>query len=182
MRIGETITLNSVEQGVALFVAKSRQESARKNNLKDTRVGIRDPFTADLEGFAAEMAICKMFDAFPDFEVSLKKAKNDCGDLKIKGYSIDVKTSKNPNAVLSVKPWKKGRVHGFALMTGVFPTYTLKGLILSEDVFRRENFVNGGTFDSYCVPQDKLVDIETFLLYREFEDDILEVSRKEQAI
>ena len=162
MEIGTVVSLDETEQEVVMSIAQKRYDSSIKNNLKDTRPGICDPFIADLEGFAAEFAFCKMANCFPDFVIGVHVAKNDKGDCKYCGYSIDVKTTKNPNNGLIVKPWKKDKVDAFALFTGTFPNYTFRGFYPSAAVFLPENLKEVFDQNNYVVPQSKLMELDQF--------------------
>lgn len=162
MDIGTVIELDEVEQELVTLIAKKRFDSAMKNKLQDTRAGICDPYIADLEGFAAEFAFCKMANCFPDFEIGVHRAKNDKGDCTYCGYSIDVKTSKNTEGNLIVKPWKKGRVEAYAFFTGTFPTYTFRGFYPSFLVFLESNLRDVFGTENYVIHQKKMMELDGF--------------------
>ena len=183
MKIGTVVSLDETEQEVVRSIAQKRYDSSIKNNLQDTRPGICDPFIADLEGFAAEFAFCKMANCFPDFIIGVHAAKNDKGDCIYNGYSIDVKTTKNPYNGLIVKPWKKGKVDAFASFTGVFPNYIFRGFCPAFSVFVAANLKEIFGKKNYIIHHSRLMDEHTFLETMKFDAELnWYFSHKEQAI
>ena len=62
------ISLSENEQRLAEWVWKKRTANARRKNLPDTKVGDQSFEETDLEGFAAELAFCKLMNIYPDLE------------------------------------------------------------------------------------------------------------------
>lgn len=169
MEIGTVIEFDEMEQILVRAVGQARYDNAKRHNLQESRPNIMDPFLADFEGFAGEMAFCKMANIYPDFEIGFNRAKNDKGDCTYCGYSIDIKTSMKDTQKLIVKPWKKGKVDVFAMITGKFPTYTFRGFYPSFMVFDDKNLKEMFGNNNYVIEQDKLMQL----------DELFEVMRAE---
>jgi hypothetical protein len=122
------VTLNPQEQAVCLALAKSRYANNRKAGTRNAKRGPHSNKQIDLEGISAEFAFAKLFNIFPDFSIVPRTADSDSGDCKLQyGRAVDVKATQYRTGKLISVPWKKPTVDLFALMTGVFPTYTFRG-------------------------------------------------------
>ena len=66
------VTLNDAEQRLARYLARQRYESNRNQGVTNNRVGPQSDEVTDLEGIAAEIAFCKLFNVYPDLEHSCK--------------------------------------------------------------------------------------------------------------
>lgn len=165
MKIGNSVILNNTEKKICLFVARSRTKNNVDSGIKNPRVGPREHDDEELEGFMAEFAFCKMFNLMPDFHIEFTSTSNgsDKGDAILKdGRSVDVKSTYREHGRILSRTWKKDN-HGidlYALMIGKNGTYTLKGFIKHEDLFKPENLINLGYGNSYGVTQDKLNELD----------------------
>ena len=146
-------TLTESEQIIATFVAEQRTANNRNAGTTNMRKSEMSDFEIDLQGFAGELAFCRMANVFPDLTVHNRSASKgeDNGDCILEGLRIDVKTSKKADAALWVPVRKIGTADAYALMTGEFPTFRLVGLAGVETV--KECKVWN---DSHVVDQDKL--------------------------
>ena len=97
-------TLTESEQLIAKFVAEKRTANNRAAGTGNNRRSDMSDFEVDLQGFAGELAFCKLANVFPDFTVHNRSAAKgqDNGDCILDGLRIDVKTAKNPASGLWV--------------------------------------------------------------------------------
>ena len=159
-------TLTESEQLIAKFVAETRTANNRNAGTGNNRRSEMSDFEVDLQGFAGELAFCRLANVFPDLTVHNRSAAKgqDNGDCIVNALRIDVKTSKNPASGLWVFRRKIGTVDAYALMVGTFPTFKLIGMANTEDVTkgRLHN-------DSYVLPQAKLVSLAAWQVDRYFQ-------------
>ena len=159
-------TLTESEQLIAKFVAETRTANNRNAGIGNNRRSEMSDFEVDLQGFAGELAFCRLANVFPDLTVHNRSAAKgqDNGDCILNGLRIDVKTSKRPDSGLWVGKRKIGTADAYALMVGTFPTFKLIGLANTEDVIkgRLHN-------DSWVLPQDKLVSLAAWQVDRYFQ-------------
>ena len=158
--INSVITLNSVEERLATFVAKSRYKNNRDKNIHNSKIGDQSDYLTDLNGFGAELAFSKLFNCYPDMSIFTRDASNDTGDVKLpNGMTVDVKTTTYPTGKLLAVIWKKNTVDLYALMIGSFPTYTFKGFMKSNELLVPERIGNLGHGETYIAKQHELYDI-----------------------
>lgn len=168
VKIGTVITLTDVEQSICYCVAPQRTNCARKNRVTDQRIDNNGKKDIDLEGFAAELCFCRLFNLYPDFTVGVRSSANntDCGDAVLVNENVvDVKSTEYPFGRLLAVPAKKnsGNVELYGLMTGKFPTFTFRGFMWPEELFKpfRYGTLNGTDY-GYIGQQHELA--ENFLL------------------
>ena len=150
-------TLTESEQIIAKFVAEQRTSNNRNANTTNMRQSERSDFEIDLQGFAGELAFCRIANVFPDLTVHNRSASKgeDNGDCVVLGHRIDVKTSFRPDSALWVQKHKIGTADAYALMVGTFPTFQLVGMADVETVIKSKAY-----FDAYVVTREKLVTLE----------------------
>ena len=153
-------TLTESEQLIARFVATQRSINNRFAGTGNNRRSDMSDFEVDLQGFAGELAFCRLANVFPDLTVHNRSAAKgqDNGDCVLNGQRIDVKTSKKADAALWVPLRKLGTADAYALMAGTFPTFKLVGMA-SVDLVKACKVWN----DSHVVGQEKL---EPLLLWQ----------------
>ncbi len=151
------VLLTDIEQKLVKYIAQSRFEINRKNNVKNSRKGGQSDYLTDLDGFGGEFAFCKLFNIYPDLEVKVTSQDSDRGDCLLNNLKIDVKTTKYKTGKLICALWKNNEVDYYALMVGEFPQYEFKGFAKSSEVKKEENIVNLGWGNLYAVGQEKLV-------------------------
>ena len=147
------VTLSPEEQKYARFLAKKRYEYAREQGKVNVRKGPQSDEVTDLEGIAGEMAYCKIFNVYPDFQTNVIP-KADC--ILHNGLTVDIKTTKYAKGHLIAAKWKGDGVDLYALMVGTFPTYKFVGLATKQELLAKENITNFGRGDLYALPQEKL--------------------------
>ena len=155
--IGTKVRLSSEEQALCKYIAKKRSENNRACEVMNNNFanGMSD-FDVDLQGFGGEMAFCKLFNVYPDFQIGARSAETDSGDCTVSGLRIDVKTRRRHDGDLLVNVTKKPTVFAYALMTGTFPEFTYRGVCLAFSVFKEERIIQMPTYKSYRVFQHEL--------------------------
>jgi hypothetical protein len=162
------VKLSESEQIICTFVATQRVNSNRAANSYNAKRSDKSDYEIDLQGFAGELAFCKLNNVFPDFTSDVRSAAKgqDQGDCIVSGLRVDVKTSAVDKPMLWIKARKKGCADVFALMVGTYPEYEFKGFVHHDVVFAEGNkntFANGDT--CYGVPVTSLVmDLERALI------------------
>ena len=140
MKIGASITLDRVEQGLAKAIAQMRHNNNRSESVTNAKIGPQSNEDTDLEGIGGELAFCKLFNTYPDLSVETRSSLkgSDNADAVKDGKTIDIKTTKYENGKLVAAPWKKQgkKPDYFALMTGTFPVYTFRGFMKSDELLK----------------------------------------------
>lgn len=156
--MSQTITLSKVEQKICRYIARMRFENNRRNQIVNSRIGDQSDEFTDLEGFAGELAFCKLLNVYPDFSINKRSVFSDKADGHFGPFTIDVKTTKYSTGKLLAAPWKNSNAitDFYALMVGEFPTYTFKGFIRREDLIKTEKIVDLGHGRTYAAKQFEL--------------------------
>ncbi len=146
------ITLSEAEQRLAKFLAKSRYENARKKNIKNNRIGSQSDSSTDLEGIAAEIAFCKLFNLYPDLQIGELPAY----DAMLRdGRAVDVKATKYQSGhVTAVMNKKDMPADLYALMVGTFPSYRFAGFCRGDELMASIKDLGHGP--THAISQDKL--------------------------
>ena len=154
------ITLTDAEQYVARVIANLRTTNNRKANTHNCNNSDRPDIELDLEGFAGELAFCRLFNVFPDFTSDNRSALKgqDNGDCVLQGKRIDVKTTNSTLGYARVNERKRGCADVFAFMHGKFPNFRFIGFVAHDVIFSQWN---RKVFDNrdvvYSVPVTALV-------------------------
>lgn len=161
MTKGAYVKLNEMEQRLVKTVAKGRRDF---NTLRGTKrvkyPDVSDEYLPDIEGFAGEVAFCKIFNIFPDMDIRPVTQEIDDGDCMWNGLRIDVKTTHRPEGKLLCSSNKKlGRVDYYALMTGVFPMYFYRGVISAEELLVNERMTSFLALPAYVADQEELYEL-----------------------
>lgn len=149
------VTLNDAEQRLARYLAGQRYESNRNQGVTNNRVGPQSDEVTDLEGIAAEIAFCKLFNVYPDLEHSCK----DPADAYTTSMgATDVKATKYRNGRLLAVKGKLGLIHpdSYALMIGEFPAYRFVGFVASGELLDENNLIDLGHGETFGVTQSQL--------------------------
>jgi hypothetical protein len=147
------VELTNVEQRLARFLAKARHDNARSQGVKNSKMGDQSDEETDLEGVAAEIAFCRLFNVYPDLQLDIRPVE-DC--VLSNGRSVDVKSTTYTNGRLLVVRWKKPDVDLFALMVGQFPKYRYVGSMSAEELLREHRLKDLGHGEGYMADQKEL--------------------------
>lgn len=163
MMIGKKIILSDVEQVICIKFAELVYKNNRKFSVADKKIGDQTAEETDLEGFAGELAFCKLFNVMPDFSLKVRSSDKgtDHGDAVVNGKTIDIKTTKYKTGRLLTPKHKKINCNYHALIVGQFPEYEFRGFIKTETLMQESNLKDLGYGLTYCVEQDKLVELES---------------------
>lgn len=144
------VTLNKYEQGMIEKV------TADKFGIEDVR-GIQNRQTDYFrrrDGFAAELAFCKLFNVYRDF------------DMQYLGYDVVITLGEERRTVdIKQTPYNEGRLLAdmggkicdlYVLMIGQFPTFIYRGSIPGAILCRAENIETIGGKQFYAAQQSKL--------------------------
>jgi len=149
------ISLSENEQRLAVHIGQKRTANGIRKMLPDTKIGDQSFVETDLEGFAAELAFCKLMNIYPDLETGDFLPNYDCVDCN--GVTYDVKTTKHKNGRLVATLKKKNNpADKYVLSVGVFPDYELIGEIGAEEFFQDINIMNLGKGPCYALTQAEL--------------------------
>jgi len=150
------IILNDNEQRLAKFLAKSRYETNRANNVKDLKIGSDSNEYVDLEGMAAEIAYCKLMNIYVDMDTNPSEMPAfDC--ISRLGVRVDVKSTKYRNGHLIATLKKvKNPPDKYVLVVGEFPSYSVVGEVWAEDLLDEGNLKDFGYGNCYAVTQSEL--------------------------
>jgi hypothetical protein len=156
VKIGELAYLTEPEQRLAKFLAQARYNNARSRGLKDQKIGPQSTAETDLEGIAAEIAFCKLFNVYPDLQLDERSPY----DALVNGVRVDVKTTHYVTGKLLAAPWKKTKalpIDAFVLMVGKFPgPYEFKGFMQAKTLLDTSRIVDLGWGRGYAARQDEL--------------------------
>ena len=156
------ITLNAAEKKLAEYIANQRQTNARKHGVKNRKISNEDAHKTDLEGFASELAFCKLMNIYPDLEIdafyTADRGTMFNGDCYHMGLGcIDVKSTKHKNGHLLATLDKAGYMPDtYALMIGEFPTYKFVGYASAEELLDEKNIKDLGYGNGYALKQGRL--------------------------
>ncbi len=164
MRIGSIVKLSETEQKICRGIAKLRFNNARNAGVENKKVGNQSNEYTDLNGFAAELAFCRLFNVFPDLTIEIRSASTDKGDAVLPcGTTVDVKSTKYESGKLLASPSRKSGHDLYALMTGEFPTYTFRGFMRTSDLHNEKRIGECGHNKTYIARQDELCEIEDII-------------------
>ena len=156
------VTLNEAEQRLARFVAAKRNEAAATAGRTNCRRADATDQEINVEGIAAEIALCKLLNCYPDLETAGPLPEYDA--LARTGVTVDVKATHYPNGRLLALPWKAGKAPDiYALMVGKFPTYRCAGIMRADELLAPERLTDLGHGKTYAAEQAELDDFRKAL-------------------
>jgi hypothetical protein len=162
--INSKVYLSKIEQDICLLLAKMRYDNNRLEEIKNSKIGNQSNEETDIEGIGAEWAFCKLFNVFLDFSIYTRTSQEDKGDALLPcGKSVDVKTTKYATGKLLAVPWKSRHIDLFALMVGVFPSYTFKGFMRAGELLTPKRLGSLGYGKTYIAEQKELKELEEII-------------------
>mgnify|MGYP001587368885 FL=1 len=162
MKISTNIELNDIEQDFCKILAKARFENNRDSSIKNSKIGPQSNADTDLEGIAAEIAFCKLFNIYPDFSIFIRSSTKDTDKYDVvlaNGKTVDIKTTKYKTGKLLAVSWKKASSDYTVLMVGQFPNYEFKGAIETKELLKKERLGNLGYGETYIATQNELKEL-----------------------
>jgi hypothetical protein len=169
--IGSQLILTTIEQLVCSQIAIFRHQKNRASKVPNKKIGRQSDFQTDLEGVGAEFAFAKLFNLMPDLSIAPRSSMSgtDLGDAVLpNGATVDVKSTRSNDGCLVVVPWKRPTSKLLCLMTGEFPTYTLRGFIETRAAIDPANLCDLGHGKVYAINQNRLKELSDALTTDEF--------------
>jgi hypothetical protein len=104
------ILLGAGEVAAAVQVAAIRQAVNRESGITNLKAGKQDPMTTEIVGILGEFAFAKWQNLYPDLTTHLRSGTFDA---TLKGWGVDVKSTRNPSGELWVdaRPDKRASVY-----------------------------------------------------------------------
>lgn len=148
-----SLTLTPEEQRIARFMAKQRQDYAERHGIRNARVGPQSDMESNIVGYAAELAFCKLFNVYPDFDIGVYRV----GDADRFGQAVDVKATRRPNGrLLAVKRKRELRADVYALIVVNGSTFTFAGFASAAELLAECRLIDLGHGDGFAMTQDEL--------------------------
>lgn len=149
------IVLNLAESKLAEYVAKERFKKNREKGNINKKVGAQSCKVTEIEGLAAEIAFCKLFNVYPDLETDLGTPDFDC--ILPTGEKIDVKGTTHPNGRLICEVSKISHPADlYALIVGTLPNYEFFGFATAEQLLNPDTITDLGYGPTYVLERCKL--------------------------
>lgn len=149
-----TIRLCDAEQKIARWIGQMRSRANRAGKVKDGKIGPQSAEDTDVNGFAAEMAFCKMFNVYPDFVIGPRRGSVDCVRF---GQSIDIKSTVHQHGHLYVLQRKRELAADYyALVVVDWPEFRFAGFASAAEVLLPERVTDFGSGPTYVLDQTML--------------------------
>lgn len=146
-----TVRLSFGETAVAAALGLLRYTANRRAGVTDQQVGGQNPVTQDEHGMAAELAVARFLNVYPDLSVDPRKGGHD---LYYRGLWLDVKWSHYSNARLLVVASKRADAADiYVLVTGAGGDLLLRGWAWANEIFR---LPPSNYFAGYALAQEHL--------------------------
>lgn len=152
------VSLSVAEQKLATFVGKRRFLMARQQGLHNRKMNPRTQEETEVNGMAAEIALCKILNVYPDLG-----DQHQVADMEFCGYTIDVKQTHYENGRLLLEYAKKSYCDIYVLMVGDMPHFRCAGLAHINKLKQESNLIDLGYGKTYGLDQGNLTDINHFL-------------------
>ena len=155
------LTLSDSEVSVAAYIGEARNKNARSEGIPDA---IRDYDSTsagiDVDGMAAELAVAKYLNVYPDLTIA--KGHRPHHDLIYKDKELEIKQSKyaNPRLLLSPNRIYVAENFGYILVSGTIPIYTIVGYLSSKQVQEVGEWVDLGKGRSWGVLASQMKPIQ----------------------
>jgi len=152
------VTLNDNELRIATRIGKLRYWGNRKSGITDAKIGPQSPEETDFQGFCAEMAFCKLFNAYPAFDTG---GPDKGGDCKVGGFIVDVKWTKyRSGRLLATQKKIKAHVDIYALVVGMAPSFSVLGWALKADLIDPGTLTDLGHGAGFALSQEQLYPLD----------------------
>lgn len=148
------VELTAVEQRLAQHIARTRAAVNSARGVTDRKQGKQSAEEIELDGIAAEIAFCKLFNVYPD----LQTEEYQIADAVTPGMGrVDVKSTRYKSGKLVSIRTKKGKeADAYALMIGQFPRFQFAGWATADELIADENLTDVGRGPFYALAQEKL--------------------------
>jgi hypothetical protein len=169
--IGRRVELGPAERRLAEYLAKARHAANRRSGVRDARVGPQSSAETDLEGIAAELAFCKLFNAYPDLGEDARPPFDARLPLDGVYLRVDVKATRYRSGRLLAVPGKATKAErpdAYALVVGAFPgPYEFRGFLAADELLRPTRLTDLGHGPTYSAAQAELVELSKLAIVRQ---------------
>lgn len=150
------ITLSPTEVEIAKVVGFRRWEIASVHARPTARDFTGDLLANDVESVAAEMAVAKALNLYPEW--SPTEGEVPTFDLKHNGHKLDVKSTKHPNGNLLIPNPLDDNT--YVLTRGKSPTFEIVGCMPGNMVKKVGIYTDQVYIPCWTVPSSKLYPLE----------------------
>jgi len=131
------IILKPSEYATAVHISSIRQFVNKDFGVNDRQMGQDDGFMIAVDGFVAEIAVCKYFNVCPDLSFEPRAGGYDC---LIGGRRTDVKSTKPGRERVYIPEWKsKNDIDRYIYCYVNFRTVNILGWFAPSDIFKQDN-------------------------------------------
>jgi len=163
------VTLNETEQEIAILIAKKRTKANRDMGTKSGLLRFEGSKRAELNGFCGELIVAKALNLYPDLSTHVRSGG---ADVILLGNKIDIKTTEREHGKLMVtKEDNMNVVDAYILVTGKFPTYTIRGWTPYGNLIVEERVDYHLKKPAYVMIQDELIGFSLFYIHEELIKD-----------
>ena len=132
------VTLTDTEYRLAKALAKAKNDYAESQGFKSVkRDRKRSQIELKMQGFAAELAVCRTLNVYPDLS-----EKYSMTDIKYKDKTINVKSTHYKTGKLLVPDYQGKTADIYILVIASHPDYEIKGWCTCEELFKTKNIDN----------------------------------------
>ena len=127
----KTVMLSQTECQLAELIGRKRREISLKYDRKETRQDFTPSgITNDIEASAAEMAVAKLLNIYPEWSPTVGKVPRF--DLRWNGHPVDVKSTQRADGNLLIPYLDESLI--YFLVCGTMPTYKVMGYLEGDRV------------------------------------------------
>lgn len=149
-----TIELTPHEQRIAEYIGRERHRNNEACGVADQRVGPQSSEQIHVNGFGAELAFCKLFNVYPDFEIGPRRGSVDCWRFN---EAIDVKATERPRGRLLALPRKRElAADWYALIIVAWPVFQFAGFAHARELLDDAHLTDLGHGPTYALEQTAL--------------------------
>lgn len=152
----EIVILSQPERRIAAYIGQLRREISLGYGRKTRRDFTPDGFKNDVEAVAAEMAVAKCLNIYPEWSPTPGAVPRF--DLTWHGQEIDVKSTQQSDGNLLIPNLFEHLVYVF--VCGSMPRYRILGKIRGREVPIAGRWVTIKYKSCWLVPPDKLEPLE----------------------
>ena len=125
------LTLSPGEIATATTIAGIRQGVNRERGITNQKAGPQDPITTELVGMLGELAFARWANVCPDLSTHLRAGTPDA---VFRGYTVDVKSTRNPLGPLYVDPRPDKAPDVYVLVHIEYAACTLLGWVWRSEL------------------------------------------------
>lgn len=125
------VQLSEAEVLLAGFLATMRQSINRQAGIVNQKAGPQDPITTEQVGLYGELAFAKWANVYPDLTTHIRTGS---ADAVYKGWTVDVKSTRNPHGDLYVDARREKLADLYVLVHVNYASCELVGWLWSSEV------------------------------------------------